>query len=341
VTLGLTDLLLLPARRQMAATDLVRVQQRVADAFLQLRLEVERAWVGYVAARQLAGMRALVATSAEQSATLAQRFRDAGNINALQLAQARVEAAEARSEADHAEMDAARARLQLAAVMGVAVDGTWQTPSGLPAVPDAASDAEVDVASLLPRATTQRPDVLAAQAAVRLRADALDLVRRWRWLGEVAVGYEREGEPEGGALRGPTLAFALPVFDQGQPAIARARAELLAAQAHADERALAARNEVLTAAAELRLARSIAQRYQKDLLPARAAVVARTQEEVNFMLAGVFELMHARRAEFVAQQRYVEGVRDYWLARAALRAAVGGPLADRENEHESDAEDGR
>jgi outer membrane protein TolC len=55
----------------------------------------------------------------------------------------------------------------------------------------------------------------------------------------------------------------------------------------------------------------------------------------------VFELMHARRDEFVAQQRYVEGVRNYWLARAALRAAVGGPLAGEENEHESDAEDGR
>lgn len=324
VSLGISDLLLLPARKRFAAGERVRVQGAITHDLLMLRRDVERAWYASAAAGQVAGMRALVARSAEQSAALAERFHAAGNISRLQLAQERAAAAGARNDADRAVIDALHARAELAAAMGVPAEGDWRVAPRLPAPPDTDYDAQ----ALLPRALAQRPDILAAEQSVMLQADALELARAWRWIGGVDVGYEHEREAGGGSLRGPTLTFALPLFDQGQPAIARADAALLSARAEAERVRLAARNEVTTGVDALRTLRGIVQRSQHALLPAREAVVARTQEEVNFMLKGVFELLQAKQAEYDGWQQYLENVRDYWLARTDLRAAVGGRLPD-------------
>ena len=73
-------------------------------------------------------------------------------------------------------------------------------------------------------------------------------------------------------------------------------------------------------------AREIAEAYRTAVLPQRESIVSSTQEEHNFMLVGVFELLQARRSQLDAYQSYVEAVRDYWLARTDLRKSVGGAL---------------
>jgi hypothetical protein len=44
------------------------------------------------------------------------------------------------------------------------------------------------------------------------------------------------------------------------------------------------------------------------------------------MLVSPFELIQTKRDEYDAWQDYFESVRDYWIARTALRAATGGLL---------------
>jgi outer membrane protein, heavy metal efflux system len=77
---------------------------------------------------------------------------------------------------------------------------------------------------------------------------------------------------------------------------------------------------------QLASAREIAEAYRTAILPQRDLIVSSTQEEHNFMLVGVFELLQARRSQFEAYQAYVEAVRDYWIARTDLRRSVGGAL---------------
>ncbi len=129
-------------------------------------------------------------------------------------------------------------------------------------------------------------------------------------------------------LRGPSLALALPIFNQGQGALARADAELLQARAQLDALALGVRNTAHLGIERLRATRDISERYRTELVPRREAIVARTQEQVNFMLVGVFELLLAKQQEYDAYQEYLEAVRDYWIARSELRGAVGGRLPD-------------
>lgn len=322
LSLGLTDLLLLPARKRFAAGELERLQQSVAAAVLRLAADVETAWFKSVSAMQVAAMRDVIARAAEQSAVLAQRFFDAGNINRLQLEQERAAATQARLDAVRAQADALRARTRLAGLMGVPVQASWTTFEQLPAPPDTHLEAD----ALVPLALEQRLDLAAARQRVRLREDALGVARRWRWLGEVTVGYERESELDGEVIRGPSLELALPIFDQGQAGIARADAELVDARARLDALALRVHNDARLGVERLTVARDIVERYRTALVPQREAVVARTQEQVNFMLMGVFELLLAKQEEYDAYQEYLEAVRDYWVARTDLKRIVGGRL---------------
>ncbi|MCI1709700.1 MAG: TolC family protein [Chiayiivirga sp.] len=324
LSVGFTDLLLLPARKRFAQAELTRLQNEVAAELLELSVEVESAWYEAVGARQVADMREMVAKAAETSAALAQRFFDAGNITRLQLEQERAAATQARIEATRAIADALKARSELAGRVGLPSEGAWTLERQLPAPPATALAA----ADLTPRALEQRLDLLAAQQALAQREDMLGVTRRWRWLGELEVGYEQEREGEDSVSQGPTLSLELPIFNQGQGAMAKAQAELIQARAELDAMTLRVHNDALLGVQTLNVAREVAEQYRTTLIPAREAIVARTQEEVNYMLVGVFELILAKREEYDAYQEYLEAVRDYWVARAELRGVVGGALPD-------------
>jgi cobalt-zinc-cadmium efflux system outer membrane protein len=324
LAVGFTDLLLLPARKRFAQSELTRLQNEVAAELLELSVEVESAWYEAVGARQVADMRGVVAGAAETSAELAQRFFDAGNITRLQLERERAAATQARVEATRAIVEALKARNRLAGLIGLPASADWSLQTQLPAPPAtvlAASD-------LTARALEQRLDLLAAQQAVAQREDMLGVTRRWRWLGDVEVGFEQEREGEDGVSQGPTLSLGLPIFNQGQGALAKSQAELIQARAELDAMTLRVHNEVLLGVQSLNVAREVAEQYRTTLIPSREAIVARTQEEVNYMLVGIFELILAKRDEYDAYQEYLEAVRDYWVARAELRGIVGGSLPD-------------
>jgi cobalt-zinc-cadmium efflux system outer membrane protein len=324
VSVGLTDLLLLPARKRFAQGELERLQQSVAASLLELATEVEAGWYAAVSAEQVAQMRDVVAQAAEASAELAQRFFDAGNITRLQLEQELASASQARIEAVRARAEALRSRSEVAGLIGLSSTDAWTLQAQLPAPPETALSTDV----LVPLALENRLDLAAARRAVALREDTLGVSRRWRWLGSVEVGYERESEIDGEVLRGPSLSLELPIFNQGQGAVARAQAELMQARAELDAMVLNVHNTARLSVEELNVAREIAERYRTELVPRREAIVARMQEEVNYMLVGIFELLLAKQEEYDAYQEYLEAVRDYWTTRAQLRGAVGGRLPD-------------
>jgi cobalt-zinc-cadmium efflux system outer membrane protein len=60
------------------------------------------------------------------------------------------------------------------------------------------------------------------------------------------------------------------------------------------------------------------------VLPLRRRIVEGTQLHVNAMDLSVFALLQARQSEIEAGRRYLEAVRDYWIARAGLERTIGG-----------------
>jgi outer membrane protein, heavy metal efflux system len=322
VSLGFADLLLLPSRARLARGEMERSRELVGSALLGLEAQVKTAWFEHVGALQVAEMRQAVSEAAAASAEFAQRLRDAGNLPAKELALELAAATEARVAASRARAKAVKSRAELAGLLGVSLRESWEVPKQLPA-PLAAAVPSDDLAD---KALATRLDVSAARREVDVLSGALGLTRRWRWLGDVEVGYESESETDGARLRGPSLAVEVPIFNQNQSGVLRARSELDAAQARLSAMELSVRNDVAAGLDRLESAREIAEAYRTALIPQRETIVARTQEETNYMLAGTFELIQARREEFDAYQEYLEAVRDYWTARTELRRLAGGAL---------------
>lgn len=318
-----TNLLLLPARSRYAEGQFERVKALVAAAVLDLAAEVEAAYFGLAGARQVAAMRQAAARAAAASADLAQRLFDAGNISRRELALEKAAAAQAQLAADDAAADATRARIALGRLLGLpAPDARWDIAGGLPA-PVAEEDT---LESLIKRADAARLDLAAARSEVAARADALGVTRRFRYLGEVEVGIQGERDTDRTRHLGPALSLELPLFNQNADDVARAEAELARAEGELAALEVDVASAVHDAHAQVQAAKARAARYRTALIPQREEIVARTQEEVNYMLEGAFELLLMKQQEYDAYQGYLESVRDYWLARVELARAVGAPL---------------
>ncbi len=326
VTLGLAqnvaDLLTLSPRRRIAEGEIGRAQQQAGAALLALAADVEGAYWRHVTALAQRELRRAIAEAGEVSADFAAALHKAGNINQLALDRERAAAETLAVDAVRAEVAVAATRAALAQLMGVDGDRQWRVAGGL-SPPVAQED---ELAGLQQVAAAGRLDLLAAQRAVVLLEDALGLARSFRWLGSFEVGVEHEDDADGGELTGPSFAFELPLYNQGEGRVARAAAQLDGARATAHATALAIGNEVARARAEVAAAREIVERYRERLVPLRERIVDGARQLQNYMLIGQFEVLEDKRAQYAAYGEYLAALGDYWQARAALSRAIGAPL---------------
>ncbi|MEO8673414.1 MAG: TolC family protein [Tahibacter sp.] len=321
LSVPLADLLLLPARRRLASGEYERAQQLIALSLINLAADVTEDWTNAAGAIQVARMREAIATASAASATLAQRYYEAGNLNALEFKLEQSAATQARISATRARAEATRAGLALNARLGLSGDAAVRWTLDVPlATPVATEDTPETLQSL---ARTHRLDLTSAQREVQLLGDAVHLARRWRLLGRVEIGVERERETDGSRLTGPTLSLALPLFNQGQAAIARAEAQLEIGRAQLEQLEIQLDNDVRLGVERVAAMRAIVEDYRAALVPQREAVVKQQVDRINYMLIGPFELLLAKQQEYDAYQGYIEAVRDYWLARVALSRAIG------------------
>jgi len=317
-----TGLILLPARRRLADAEFARVQHAVAAAAQQLAHDVALAWYDLAGARESAQLQAEIARTARLAADLAERYFDAGNLERGELAESRAAAAAARLDALRAEMETADSAARFSRLLGVRSppDG-WRLPRGLPEP----ALAEVDPKALLQQADQGRLDLAAARQAVARQADALGVTHRFRYLGEIELGPVWEWNEDGMRSVGPHLGMELPLFDRGAGKVARAEAALALAGTELDALEIDIVTEVERASAAARNALARYAEYSTVLLPARREVVARTQERVNFMLTGPFDLLQAKQDEFQAGLGLIEAAADFWHARVELARAAGLP----------------
>jgi cobalt-zinc-cadmium efflux system outer membrane protein len=185
---------------------------------------------------------------------------------------------------------------------------------------------EVPAAGLERLAMQQRLDLAASRQNVEAAARSLSAARPFALVSEAEVGIDTEREPEGGWVTGPNVSMPIPLFDRGQGTIARLESQLRQAQQRYYAHAVEIRSEVRGAASSLLAARERADYYHGVVLPLRHRIVQHTQLQYNAMQVGVFQLLAAKQAEIDGGRSYVEALRDYWIARAALSRAVGGRL---------------
>lgn len=324
VTASFLDLFSVGLRKKVAASEFEAAKSRVANAVLQTAWDVRSAYFTYQADEQLLAMRQMVVQAAQAAAEMAARMHQAGNINELDLAEQQSMAEQAQIELSGAQGRATQDREHLNQLMGVwGARLKWSIVkhvADLPAADPAATELEG-------MAIVRRLDLAAARQDIQTAARSLGYTRTFRFIPDLGVGarYVHEIEPEHSL--GPSLALQIPIFDQGQAQVSRD--EALLRQKQFEYLALAAdvRSQVRAAYARMEVARDQAERYRDVLLPLEAKIVQRSQLQYNGMFIGVFKLLQAKRSQIKTQQKYVEQLRDYWIARSDLEHAVGGRLA--------------
>ncbi|MGB0218501.1 MAG: TolC family protein [Sinimarinibacterium flocculans] len=323
-----TDLLFLRSRSRIAAHGRDQVEADAAAAIQDLAAEVLSRYYEAVGAAQTAQMRRVIAHAATASADLAQRFKDAGNINALELAREKAAAHRAVLEQESAEAEASSAALALNEAMGLSPPLAWTLDPQLALPVDETLSTDALVASAL----QQRLDLLAKQREIDAIEGALGLARTLRWIPFVEVGLEGEREGDGSRLLGPTVAIEIPLFGKSQSEVLRMQARREQAIAEAEAIRAEVANGVATALTRMQAAQARVQRFREGLIPQSEAVVARMQELQNYMIVGQFELLVAKQEEYEAYAGYLDTLRDYWLARVALQHAVGAALPANEQD---------
>lgn len=313
----------IPLRKRIATAELEAIKREVAQAVLDLSADVKVAFYSVQGAEQMLEVRRSVTESTEYSAEFARRQREAGNITELDLQNDIALFEQARLDLARAEEDVLARREELNALLGLwGTDTRWTVAARLPDAPAA----ELPLKGLESLAISQRLDLAAARQEIERQAQAVGLARFEAIIPVGEIGADAEREPEGEWTLGPAITFPLPIFDLGQAASARARAQLRQAQGRYWALAVQIRTAVRRSHTKVEAARRRSNHYKKVMLPVRGRVVHQTQLQYNAMQVGPFQLLQAKRDEIEAGQGYVESLTDYWVARAELERAVGGQL---------------
>ncbi len=318
------DLLMLPARKKIAARNLESTKLRVAHEVLRLSEEVQATFYTLQAHQQFVKRLGIIVEVNEAAADIAQRQYDVGNINELELQNQEALFAQSRLDLARAEAQVRADREKLNRLLGLwGRQTSWQTADALPLLPDK----ELPLENLETIAVSRRFDLAAARGEVQAVASALKLKKDFRYLPGVTIGVNAERDLDHTWVAGPTLGLEVPLFDQGQAGVARLTAEYRRAQRHFEALAVNIRSEVRAARDALIAARDAADYYGKVLLPQRQQILRNTLLHYNAMQKSNFELLIAKEREQLAERGTIEALRDYWIMRAELERAVGGRLS--------------
>ncbi|MFO1452703.1 MAG: TolC family protein [Opitutaceae bacterium] len=321
LTQNLLDLLILPARKKIAASQMDQVRAHIAQQVLDFNEEVQTAFYTFQALLQFANRLAVIVEVNEAAADVAQRQFAAGNINSLELRNQQLAFTQSRLDLAKVQAEARAEREKVNRLLGLWGRQTvWEAINELPALPSE----ELSLGDVEAVAVTRRFDLAAARNDVVASAYAFNLKRNTRYVPGVDLGVSSERDVDGTWVLGPALSLEIPLFDQGQPELAKLAARYRQARRQFEALAVNVRSEVRAARDALLAARDIATYSEQVLLPQNQQLLGETLLQYNAMQMSNYDLLLAKQREQHAEQATIEAIRDYWIARTRLQTALGG-----------------
>ncbi len=326
VSVGLLDLLTLPLRQRNARSLMLQAQLALTGDVVDGVTQVRQAWVQAVAAGQALRYAKQVYTSAEAGAELARRMQAAGNFNRLSRAREQAFYADAGTRLAAADHQATATREALGRLLGLdeAQMAALALPERLPDLPaDALTPESVGSVATLARLDIQiaRSRLDAALAAQGLKSltsfTDIELTARRNSMSTGVPGA-------GSSTRGYEIAVSLPLFDWGGMQRSAMNARSLAAANHLEATVRAAGSDLRETYSAYRTAHEISRHYQEEVVPLRRVISEENQLRYNGMIIGVFELLADARDQVGTVSAALDAAKEFWLADAALQAALIG-----------------
>lgn len=315
------DLLLRPLRKQMAQDAFAVAQAHVVGQVLQLAADTRTAFYAYQAAQQQVDIAQRADAAQAAALDVENRLHAAGNTSELNLLTQESMANQSHVDRLDAQAAQATARENLDQLMGLGGDDLQWSVTDRLAEPPAN---EIDGHGLETLAVRRNAEVESARAAVTAAAGTLGITQKTSWFASTDVGPNAERETDGQWRIGPSLMVPVPLFDQGQAAVAKAVAQYRQSRQRYLAVVADVQSRVRLALDQMERARTRALFYRDQQLPLQQKLVEQMQLQFNGMYVGIFELLSAKRDEIETGRQYVDSLRDYWTARAALELAIGG-----------------
>lgn len=326
LSLGLLDLLMLPARKGIAEGRIKQAQLRLSSDVVDQVTQVRQTWVRAVAAQQTFSYTQQVFASAQASAELAKRLQAVGNFNKLDRARQQAFYADTANQLAVAQHQSTAAREELIRLLGLDDDQAvmLKLPERLPILPKE---------PLSPQAAGRQ----ASQARLDLQIakaeyDAAARAQGWNTVStftDIELGIRRDSvfdraDNSKQTRRGFEISLELPIFDWGGMRRDSMNAQTLAAANRLEATARAAGSSVRESYSAYRTAYDVARHYRDEVIPLRKTISEENQFRYNGMLISVFELLADSRDQVNSVMAALNAEQQFWQANAALQASLIG-----------------
>ena len=297
------------------------VQEVTRQQLLALRF----AYYDLVAAQDKVASATETAALFGKTLDAAQLRLKAGDLAAADVSRIRVDVLRAQNDARGQEAELARARVNLAYLIGAESDAAslravtpWPQPGTAAAA--GVSDARLE----------SRPDVRAARARVAAADKARELAQSLRTR-DVSVGLQYEHWPNRadannqGTGNSFGVAFSVPLFvrHNNEGEVARAQADWYAARDFLDRVLAQARSDVSRASGDLAAARERLARFEGELVKEAERTANAAEFAFKNGAIGVMDLLDARRTLKAIQIDAANGRADHAKALAAYTLSQG------------------
>ena len=174
---------------------------------------------------------------------------------------------------------------------------------------------------LVELAEKSRLDFHARQIQVKIAKEDLRLERR-RVLREMSVGASIESSGEGTEI-GPALDIEIPLFDQNQAQVAKAKYRASQAQAELDVAKLKMQNEVRFALSQYGVAHQSVEFFEEKLVPLRTENLSLAREGFSEGKTGLLFVIESQRKLLQTRREYLARLRTYLKSITTIEKAVG------------------
>ncbi len=321
------DLLFWPLRKRLADTQFKQAQYELAKNIVGFIEKVRIGFYTWQASSHVLSMRQEHFKAEETALELADRQKQAGNINDLDMEQQKGIYYQAKIDLQRSKFEANVAVQQLRNLLGLTnSELEWLSQESLPDLPSE----ELSLNELEEKAISNRIDLAMKRQEIKAFEQSLTMAR----LGvipSVEGGFNWEKESSGEKLKGPAFETQVPVFDRKQADRLRAQSQIEAGKKQLEALEAQVRLEVRLAYNQLTSDKAMVETYTKAI-PVRQEILKQTLSHYNYMLKGVYDLLRAKQEEINTERDYIMALRDYWIARTELEHATGVTLP-MEHEH--------
>lgn len=327
-----TNLLDAKTRKQrvaLADTQFKKSQLNAVNETLKLASETRQAWIKAVSAFEAVGNLKRASATSDASSELAQSLGLAGSLDKGSQAREHAFNADLAAQTAKARLEAAGAKAELTRLMGLwGTEVDYFVPNALPRLPKSIPrrrSIEID-------ALKNRAELKVAKLGLEATAQAYGMTDATRFVTdlELLAGFEteREADGSGGAASNTTpqveLEFAIPIYDTGKARLRKAELDYLRAANVVAEMAVNVRTDARSAEAAYHGTYQIAKHYRDTVLPLRKVVDEAALLSNNGMITNTFELLEDARETLESEMEAGEAKRDFWLAKANMKAAIYG-----------------